>query len=140
MKKNIGLNKHEASSMHVEALSLWKEQQIRIFANQSVITLVNDNNQLVKKRYYVKIIAQIIQFLCINELPLRGHNSSSIITLDKSSDDEPSGLFMKLFEYALLKDEKLRNAFASNPKNATYTSPMIQNEMVKILKKTCFKK
>ena len=64
--------------MHVEALSLRKEQQIRIFTNQSVITLVNDNNQLVKKRYYVKIIAQITQFLCINELPLRGHNSSGI--------------------------------------------------------------
>ena len=78
-KKNKGSNKHEASSMHVKALSLWKEQQIRISTNQTVSTLVDDN-QLVKNRYYVKSIAQVIQFLCINELPLRGHKSSGIIT------------------------------------------------------------
>ena len=117
--------------MHVKALSLWKEQQIRISTHQSVSTLVNDD-QLVKNRYYIKSIIQVIQFLCINELPLRGHNSSGIITLDESSDDEPSGLFMKLF--------KLQSAFASIPKNASYTSPMIQNKMVKILTETVLEK
>ena len=71
---------------------------------------------------------------------MRGHNSSGIITLDERSDDEPPGLFMKFFEYTLLKNEKLRSAFASIPKNAAYKSPMIQNEMVEILKETVIEK
>ena len=139
LEKNKGFNKHEVSSMNVKVLSLWKEQRIRISTNQSASTLVNDD-QLVNNRYYVKSIAKLFNFCASMSLPLRGHNSNGIITLDESSDDEPSGLFIKLLEYTLLKDEKLRSAFASIPKNAIYTSPTIQNEMIETLKETVLEK
>ena len=43
--------------------------------NQSVSTLVNEN-QLEKNRYYIKSVLEVIQFLCVNELPVRGDGVS----------------------------------------------------------------
>ena len=69
-----------------------------------------------------------------------GHHSSGIITLDKSSVYEPLGLFIKLFEYSLLKKQNTSSAFASVETNASYKLAMIQKETVEILKKSVLEK
>jgi hypothetical protein len=50
---------------------MWKEKLARQNTGISVSTLVN-HNILEKHRYCIKSIAEIIQFLAINELTLRG--------------------------------------------------------------------
>jgi len=56
----------------------------------------------------------------------------------KNSDNEvseqhSSGLFLKLFEFTMRKDQTLRNAFKTIPRNATYTSHDIQNDIIQIM-------
>lgn len=61
-------------------------------------------------------------FLASNELAFRGNWD-----IDVKAED---GLFQSLFDFSLKKDERLRKAAAIIPKNATYTSPLIQNTLI----------
>jgi len=110
LDKNKGFSKHAASSVHIQAMTAWKEKETRASTKQEISTLVNER-QLEKNRYYITSIVEVIQFLCINELPLRGDGHSSIESLDTDNQDEPSGLFLRLFEYTLSKDVKLKEIF-----------------------------
>ena len=138
LEKNKGFSKHAASSVHMQAMTAWKEKEKRANTKQEISTLVNER-QLEKNRYYITSIVEIIQFLCINELPLRGDGHSSIETLDADNQDEPSGLFLRLFEYTLTKDAKLKDIFSTIPNNACYTSALVQNEIISILKEVVLK-
>jgi hypothetical protein len=118
-----GFAKHENSTSHKEAMFRWKERNDRERTGELITTkLITE--QVERNRYYVRCIVEIIQFLVVNELPLRG---------DKEHDGVPSGLFQHLFQYTLTKDDKLRGLVSLIPKNATYMSPDIQNEVISAL-------
>ncbi|XP_055304939.1 uncharacterized protein LOC129569799 [Sitodiplosis mosellana] len=102
----------------------WKEKLCRSSSNQEVSTLLNET-VLEKRRYYFKKIISTILFLAQNELPLRGNWDSA--------EDKEGGLFNNLFEYNLENDEHLRHCQEQMPANATYTSPLIQNEIIQII-------
>jgi hypothetical protein len=70
----------------------------------------------------VHAIAEVIQFLVVNELPLRGDA--------EHFDGEGAGLFQNLFLYTLKKDARLHTIAQTVPLNAKYTSPDIQNEII----------
>lgn len=133
LENGRGFSQHQASADHATSISLWKEAQFRKTTHQEVNTLVN-STQLDKNRYYLSCIVDIIKFLSTNELPLRGDQESCGAELDTDSVSS-AGLFIKLFEYTLRKDEKLRDVMKSIPKNAKYTSPDIQNETISLLAK-----
>jgi len=133
LEKGRGFSQHQASADHATSVSLWKEAQLRKNTHQEVNTLVN-STQLDKNRYYLSCIVDIIKFLSTNELPLRGDQESCGAVLDTDSVSS-AGLFIKLFEYTLRKDDKLRDVIKSIPKNAKYTSPDIQNETISLLAK-----
>ena len=73
-------------------------------------------------RYYIRSIAEVIQFLALNELSL-------CRDCDKTEGKE-MGHFVNLFEYTLMKDTKLAEIQKCMPQNAKYTSPNIQNDMI----------
>ncbi|CAH0384780.1 unnamed protein product [Bemisia tabaci] len=125
-KTKSGFHKHESSSTHIEAVAFMNEQKTRRELNVSVETLVNDS-VLEKRRYYVKSIIEVVQFLVVNELALRGNYN-----LDEHVEQ---GLFENLFEFTIRKYEKLAEICNSSviPKNATYKSPEIQNEIIQIM-------
>lgn len=83
------------------------------------------SKQIENNRYYVRSIAEIVQFLAVNELALRGNYS-----LDQEKE---TGLFINLFEFTLKKDLKLREISSIILQNARYTSPQIQNEIIELL-------
>ena len=87
LEKNKGFSKHAASIVYMQAMAAWKEKEKRANTKQKISTLVNEM-QLEQNRYYVTSIVEVIQFLCINELPLRGDGHSSIETLDADNQDE----------------------------------------------------
>ena len=70
----------------------------------------------------------MVEFLASNQLPLRG-------TLDAFSDmsEGGSGLFLSLFSYTLKTDPKLAEICKHIPRNATYTSPEMQNQMIEAM-------
>jgi hypothetical protein len=89
-----GFPKHENTEVHKTSMKMWKEKLARQNTGISVSTLVN-HNILEKHRYYIKSIAEIIQFLAINELALRG-------TYEAEEHAEQS-LFSNLFKFTLKK-------------------------------------
>ena len=129
-----GFQQHAFSKGHTDAMACW----IEFNAKRDGATIAHKlaGEQIAKNRYYVKSIAEVIKFLAINELSFRGDNEHFDGTIFQSSDssDEQSanvgGLFLKLFEYTLLKDPKLRQIASAIPQNAKYTSPEIQNEII----------
>ena len=138
LEKNKGFDKHVHSNKHVWAMTAWKENKKRKSRNEEVSTLVSQN-RLEKNRYYMASIIDVVQFLCLNELAFRGDGKSGLNTLYDDDENEPSGLFLRLFEYTLKKDEKLRTIYKSIPKNASYTSARFQNELIEILKSVIVK-
>ncbi|XP_056637700.1 uncharacterized protein LOC130445837 [Diorhabda sublineata] len=97
-----GFPAHEKTAVHIKAMQMWNEKKIRDLTGTAVSTLIN-SDILQKYRYYVKSIAEIIQFLTVNKLALRG------------------------------KLKKLAECLPHIPQNAKYTSPDIQNEIIAIL-------
>lgn len=121
LAKGQGLKKHEASNIHLLAMVSWKEHSSRSASNQEISSLLNDT-VLEKRRFYVKEIISTVLFLVKNELPFRGNWNNE--------DKHESGLFNNLFKHLLERDEHLRKCQEAMPKNALYTSPKIQNELI----------
>ncbi|KAJ3651576.1 hypothetical protein Zmor_017606 [Zophobas morio] len=99
LNKEKGFVKHASSEIHLIAMSMWNEKDRRQSTGISISNLIN-SDILERHRYYVKSVADVIKFLVVNELALRG-------TYDINEQKERS-LFQNLFEYTIIrKDKKL---------------------------------
>lgn len=109
------------------------EIQKNVETGKEISTLLN-SEQLARNRYYISAVIYMLEFLVVNQLPLRGDNAgfASVLTLD---DNSSMGLFLSLFEYTMRKDPKLTRITKTIPQNARYTSPQIQNEIIKMMSK-----
>jgi len=67
----------------------------------------------------------------VNELAFRGNNECC--NEDAPSHENIGGLFNKLFEFAMSRDEKLRGISLTMAQNAKYMSPLIQNEVIDLM-------
>ncbi|KAK0144461.1 Zinc finger MYM-type protein 1 [Merluccius polli] len=122
-----GLRKHAECKEHMESVAKWRERVKRADSGQEISTLVNEG-QLARNRYYIGAIIDMLQFLAINRLPLRGS-----VEAFNSQGDASCGLFLSLFEYSVRKDPELEKILQTIPQNARYTSHDIQNELIKIM-------
>ena len=95
------------------------------------ITYFLGSTQIEKNRYYVRS-TEVIQFLSVNELPLRESNESCHSIQDEHLKFS-AGLFLKFNEYTLAKDLKLPNIAKNIPKNGRYTLKDIQNKVIDVL-------
>ena len=127
LEKGKGLLKHVSSKDHMHCVSLWRQRAMRIETCSEITTLVH-TDQLARNRYYLSSIIDIFAFLAINHLPFRGEMDSR-----ESMRQTGCGLFLSLFQYTLEKDLELAKIAPTIPKNATYTSHEIQNEVVEIM-------
>ncbi len=107
-------------------MTLWMDKEHRSQKGLEISTLVS-TDQLQQNHYYLSSIVDMIEFLCTNQLPLRGDQDAFSSLLDGGS-----GLFLSLFEYTLRKDPELRNVVKTIPHNATYTSHEIQNQVIEV--------
>ncbi|KAJ6639835.1 Zinc finger MYM-type protein 1, partial [Pseudolycoriella hygida] len=125
LNKSHGFYKHESTSIHKNCMCTWEE---RLKANDGAIKPVSEllsSIILEKRRFFMKAIIDVIIFLVENELAFKGE-----------WDDEnhiENGVFRHLFEFKLKDSEQLRVCEKSMPRNATYLSPQIQNEIIEIL-------
>lgn len=101
----------------------WMEEKILRESKKKEVNQLVRGDVLRLRRYYVQSILDIVIFLASNELVLRGNWD-----MDANAED---GLFQNLFKYTLKKDELLQKAVKLIPKNAKYTSPGIQNDLIK---------
>lgn len=91
-----------------------------------------NSEQLARNRYYMSAVIDMLEFLVVNQLPLRGDNAGFAIVLD---DNSSMGLFLSLFEYTMRKDPELTRITKTIPQNTRYTSPQIQNEIIEMMSK-----
>ena len=134
LESGSGLLQHATAKVHLDAMQSWVEHASRTLSDNTVGQQLNAE-QLVRNRYYIKRIAEVVQFLAVNELGFRG---DSIATNDEledavSDDQNENGMFGHLFEFTMKNDSHLRTVANAMPKNAKYTSPEIQNEVIQLL-------
>ncbi|KRZ75845.1 hypothetical protein T10_4725 [Trichinella papuae] len=88
---------------------------------------------MLKNRYYVTEIFDVVKFLASNELSFRGDDESFSVS---SSETCPSfGLFLRLFEFTLVRDTLLQEEM-NTCEVTTYELPEIQNEVLEIMATT----
>lgn len=124
VEKDRGFHKHATSKEHLTCVLRWKENERRIDCGKEISTLLNAD-QLNRNRYYVSALIDVVGFLAENQIPFRG-------SLDNFEDmsDGHSGLFLSLLNYTLKKDTELAEIIKHIPRNASYTSPEMQNELI----------
>ncbi|CAK6983693.1 zinc finger MYM-type protein 1-like [Scomber scombrus] len=122
-----GLNKHAASKEHLTCEAMWRDKERRIHTSKEISTLIN-TDQLQRNRYYLSAIIDVVEFLAVNQLPFRGdHDAYSAM------NEDGCGLFLSLFEFELRKDAELAKIAKTIPRNATYTSHDIQNNLIDVM-------
>ncbi|KAG2462722.1 CCDC6 protein, partial [Polypterus senegalus] len=103
------LQRHVSSHKHVHCSTIWTEHNSREATGGSgtVDSMLVGKTQLDKNHYYVKSISSAVRLLCVNELGVHGTTETLRHDAAGNDDDIASGIFLKLMEYTLEKDEKL---------------------------------
>jgi len=134
LESGSGFLQHAVAKVHLDAMESWVEHDSRILTDKTVGQQLN-SEQLERNRYYVKGVAEVVQFLAVNELGFRGDTATPNCGLEEDTCEvlNVNGMFGHLFEFAMKKDPHLRVVANAVPNNAKYTSPDIQNEVIQIL-------
>ena len=118
------LKGHENSHGHKQAVVAWKE--FKKMDSSIVDTLGGARKEQVQKNcHYLKTLCEII-LLCSNqEIALRGHREN-----DASTD---KGNFIEILNLVAKRDEVVSSRLSHLPRNAIYTSPKVQNDLLHIM-------
>lgn len=118
------LKGHDNSHTHKQAVIAWKEFEKM---DSSIIDKLGGTRQeqVKKNRHYLKTLCEII-LLCSNqEIALRGHRENEA--------SENKGNFIEILNLVARHDNIVSSRLAHLPKNAVYTSPKIQNDLLSIM-------
>lgn len=123
--KTKGLTKHQQSTSHDCAMKNWEDflnNQEKAGGNAVASSFAQiDTDQ----KKWLFAVFTVTRFLSANGLPFRGTNESDI---------QGDGLFLRSFSQLLFQlDPNWETIHRHLPKNAQYTSPMIQNEVISVL-------
>lgn len=104
----------------------WKEYKLAEKNQGSVMEQLNQNyNKIVEEnRGYIKTVAEVILHCATQNIALRGHR--------ESMDLSRKGNFLGILDIIAKHDEKVLKKL-NGPRNAKYTSPDIQNEILSCL-------
>ena len=105
-------------------MEIYEEREMRKLRGCTVVaSLVSLNTD---HKQWLFAVFNVSRYLCANSLPFRGTNESDI--------DAGDGLFLRAFSQLLFPlEEKWKKIHKNLPKNAKYTSPDIQNEVIEVL-------
>ena len=121
------LTGHSNCFSHMQAVTAWRQYKINskrgttISDHLSSARSVNISNN----QHYIKMIAEILLLCSRQEIAIRGHRESS-----KSMNN---GKFLKLLHLIAKHDPVVQQKLTNAPKNAMYTSPDIQNDLIHIM-------
>ena len=123
-EKGKGFHQHQFSFDHLKAMEIYEERNMQNLRGCTVVaSLVSLNTD---QKQWLLAVFNVSRFLCANSLPFRGTDESDI--------DEGDGLFLRAFSQFLFPlEEKWKKIHKNLPRNAKYTSPEIQNEVIEIL-------
>lgn len=112
------------------AIRIKKVEPIDRQINEALKKEINDN------RDRLRPIIKTILFCGNQGISLRGHRDSGVIDLNEHASTENQGNFRELIKFRIDSgDNVLKNHLETTNKNATYLSPLIQNEIISICNK-----
>ena len=102
LESGSGFLQHAVAKVHLDAMESWVEHDSRILTDKTVGQRLN-SEQLERNRYYVKGVAEVVQFLAVNELGFRGDTATPNCDLEEDTCDvlNVNGMFGHLFEFAM---------------------------------------
>ena len=121
------LNGHSNSFSHKQAVIAWEQYKI----NSKQGTTISDHlsttraAHIAENQHYIKTIAEILLLCSRQEIGIRGHR--------ESSESMNRGNFLELLHLVAKHDSVVQQRFSNSPKNAIYTSPDIQNDLIHIM-------
>jgi len=119
--------RHADSKDHLACCVMWKEKENRSTNSKEISTLLN-SNAIEKNKYYISSLTDVIEFLATHQLAFRG-----TVEAFSSMEDGGSRLFLLLLNFSIKKDPRLTKIVKTVPRNATYTSHEIQNELIDVM-------
>jgi len=125
---------HQNCAYHMDSIEI-ADNLIKIrFDKQLPINQQLDNKlkeEVIKNRKMIIPIVEAILFCGKQGLPLRGHRDSGLISVLKEPDNN-EGNFRALLRFRAKIDDDFENFLTRSKRNAQYTSPIIQNEIIDI--------
>ena len=121
------LSRHQASSVHKQAALCQKDFEtitpIHLQLDKAAaIEASRLKEQQERNRQILYRIIDVVVVLAKTGHPLRGHR--------ESSDSQNRGLFLEITHLLSQYDPVLKEHFQNSPRNATYVSNTIQNELI----------
>ena len=126
MESGRGFSKHQDSEVHIRAMAKWREREYRQNHGQAVKNLIKVNPQ---HKIWLKTVFNTAKYLVSNGQPFRGNEENT-----NFNDQASGGLYLNTFTDLLFtQDPNLEEIAKQLPKNAKYTSPQLQNEVIETL-------
>ncbi|CAF4677174.1 unnamed protein product [Rotaria sp. Silwood2] len=127
LETDRGFDQHVKSSFHIVATKNYDEYKKRLQSNASIINLLDKSRaELIKENRakLMKICSTVL--LCARQMiALRGH--------EENGESKNRGNLIELLHWASSTDPLVNKILNDSDSNATYLSPTIQNEILKIL-------
>ena len=137
IKMSEKANTHAKNDYHLFSMTKMSEFLVR-YENPSlgVDTLLDNESRMIMENNK-KVIESLLKtvILCGKQgLALHGHHNDKVNWTDAELDSRSNeGNFIELVRFRAETDLILANHLANSPRNATYTSKTIQNELVSVV-------
>ena len=128
-KLNKKVKVHASSSAHLNSVVAFENYKDAHLGKQPTVdTMYNQSRKKLFEANCPKLDAVIdcVLLCCRQNIPLCGHSDSN------SSQAVNKGNFKAILEFKALGDPQLQKHLLEGAKNVQYTSPRIQNEIIKI--------
>ncbi|PIK51771.1 putative zinc finger MYM-type protein 1-like [Apostichopus japonicus] len=129
-KKALGkkgkISKHVVADYHVNAMVAWASfKESRKVG--SVLEQLSESykKEILENRHFVKTVAEVLLVTGAQNIAQRGHRE------DEESDN--AGNLRRILSLVSSHDKVIKKRLEGGPRNAKYTSPEIQNDMLKTL-------
>jgi hypothetical protein len=132
-EKSAGLKQHEHSEDHLTSSVKWesfKKLQVPVSENastsSSVAAQLNESHRrlVMENRRYLQTLARVLFLTATQGIAQRGHN--------EGEESLNRGNFLEILSLIAEYNEEIRKKIESQPRNAKYTSPEVQNEIIQI--------
>ncbi|CAF1398486.1 unnamed protein product [Rotaria sordida] len=133
LDKSKGFDQHLKSHGHILAASNYTLYQQRKQSQSNVINMIAKGRieQIRRNRLRLTKIASALLLCSRQAIGIRGHDKSERYYFLYSSSNK--GNFIEILKWASSTDPIVKSIFEDITGNSTYLSPIIQNELIKIM-------
>jgi len=125
--KTGALQVHSNCYSHKQAVIAWEQYKVNAKHGTLLPDQMGSSRDAVisKNRHYLRSVAEVLLLCSRQEIALRGHR--------ESVESQNRGNFLELLALVAKHDPIVQERISQGPRNATYTSPAIQNDILRTM-------